>query len=289
MVYFLFLKSHSIYYDSDLLLYSFCPYRYAVAHTQVISILSDDRLNIVVEEDVFDLMSEWLKRRSADINDDDTSALLRCVRTGFMHSEFVNELLQSHEQIARNAASKDRYRARIADVDAHIRAHTDDQLLYCTSSSHLDLRPRTPATVMFTIGGWTEGRPCACVETYDRNVDQWYSHPQPPSSSVIAYHGVAVIDNSVYVIGGFDGSSYFAETRRYDVEFDRWSSVANMFTQRCYVAVTTLGRYVYAVGGYNGRQRLDCCEIYNADKNRWKRIPNMNQRRSDAAISSMNG
>jgi len=41
-----------------------------------------------------------------------------------------------------------------------------------------------------------------------------------------AYHGVAFVDGYVYVIGGFDGVSYFNTVRRFNVSSFEWVQVS---------------------------------------------------------------
>ena len=56
-----------------------------------------------------------------------------------------------------------------------------------------------------------------------------------------AYHGLEVIDNMVYMVGGFDGNEHFNSVRCYDPVKKAWSERACMYTPRCYVSTCVLG------------------------------------------------
>lgn len=56
-----------------------------------------------------------------------------------------------------------------------------------------------------------------------------------------AYHGLEVIDNMVYMVGGFDGNEHFNSVRCFDPVNKVWSERACMYTPRCYVSTCVLG------------------------------------------------
>lgn len=83
-----------------------------------------------------------------------------------------------------------------------------------------------------------------------------------------AYHKMAIVDDNVFVVGGFHGDiNYHKHCRKYNLTKKQWSHVTPMNMERCYVSVAVIGRKIYAIGGYNGRFRLNTAEYFNIDTN----------------------
>lgn len=151
--------------------------------------------------------------------------------------------------------------------------------------------PRLPHEIMFAIGGWSEGSPQSCIETYDTRADRWirippyYEDPSGPRS----YHRTVVLNNKIYLIGGFDGIEYFNKCSRFDPIKKIWKEIAPMHNRRCYISAVVLNGFIYAMGGYDGRHRQNTAERYCPKTNQWSFIAPMNSRRSDADACVMNG
>lgn len=151
--------------------------------------------------------------------------------------------------------------------------------------------PRLPHDIIFAIGGWSEGSPQSCIETYDTRADRWirvppfFEDPKGPRS----YHGTAVIGTKIYIVGGFNGTEYFNTCSRFDPVKKTWKEIAPMHNRRCYVSVAVLGKFIYALGGYDGRNRQNTVERYCLKTNQWSYIPPMHFRRSDASACTLNG
>ena len=47
-----------------------------------------------------------------------------------------------------------------------------------------------------------------------------------------AWAASAVVDNKVYILGGFDGSNRLRSVERYDPEMDSWTFISNMNINR---------------------------------------------------------
>lgn len=99
--------------------------------------------------------------------------------------------------------------------------------------------PRVPHDVIFAIGGWTEGRPQSCVETYDTRADRWINIPYEDIAGPRGYHGTAVIGNKIYCIGGYDGSRQFNVCREFDAKTKVWQEV-NIFKMNLSVRRTMM-------------------------------------------------
>lgn len=65
----------------------------------------------------------------------------------------------------------------------------------------------------------------------------------------LAGAGVALLDDRIYVLGGFDGTAHLSSVEAYNVRTDSWTPVTCMTTPRCYVGATVLRGRLYAVAG----------------------------------------
>ncbi|CAH2107585.1 unnamed protein product [Euphydryas editha] len=74
----------------------------------------------------------------------------------------------------------------------------------------------------------------------------------------------------IYVVGGYDGTSQLSSVERYDTERDAWEEVAPVRAARSALSLAVLDRKLYAMGGYDGTAFLDVVEIYDPATNTWK-------------------
>ena len=68
------------------------------------------------------------------------------------------------------------------------------------------------------------------VERYDPESKTW--HYVAPMSSNRDYLSASVVNGSLYVIGGYDGSQRLDLVERYDAATDQWSVVTCMSVRR---------------------------------------------------------
>lgn len=151
--------------------------------------------------------------------------------------------------------------------------------------------PRLPNEIIFAIGGWSEGSPQTCIETYDSRADRWVvaSNFLEDPSGPRSYHGTAVIGTKLYLIGGFNGHHYFNTCVRFDAVNKIWKEIAPMHQRRCYVSVAVANGIIYALGGYDGTSRQSTVERYCPKTNQWSMIAPMHFKRSDADACCING
>ena len=94
------------------------------------------------------------------------------------------------------------------------------------------------------------------------------------------FHGVAPLDNKIYVTGGSDGyQTYLSSVDCYDPDTNTWSQVANMnIARRGHCLVSLLGR-LYAIGGVG--QDVKNVEVYDPDNNTWTMLQHKLDRKVD--------
>ena len=84
--------------------------------------------------------------------------------------------------------------------------------------------------------------------------------PKRPMSQTRKEHASVFVNNYVYVLGGYDGTSnsFLSSCERYDIENDEWKPIDSMAIAKCaFGACVVNNRYIMVVGGYDGLARLD--------------------------------
>ncbi|GAA6111453.1 kelch-like protein 12 isoform X3 [Tachysurus ichikawai] len=74
------------------------------------------------------------------------------------------------------------------------------------------------------------------VECYDPLTGHWTS--VTPMANKRSGAGVALLNDHIYVVGGFDGTAHLSSIEVYNTQIDYWTTVAPMTTPRCYVGAT---------------------------------------------------
>ncbi|XP_066301389.1 kelch-like protein 26 [Branchiostoma lanceolatum] len=84
-------------------------------------------------------------------------------------------------------------------------------------------------------------------------------------------HAVAVVDNFLYLAGGYDKKMRLHGTFcRYDPRSDTWTDLRSMRHARSDFCLVVVDRVLYAVGGWNGEEIDFTVEKYSIKKNVWK-------------------
>ncbi|XP_070377870.1 kelch-like protein 10 [Dermacentor albipictus] len=247
------------------------------------TILEDDRLCASSEvEDTFSAILEWI---SADVAERKAYLakflpLVRFPQCSVMEFEKV----MTHPQVQGDGDSQ-----KVLKViyETLTQRHMTVGAVGGIDLSPKMWTPRVPKDILFVFGGWVQGA-VNHMYTYNCRANKWramgnqYAAPR-------AYHGVAVIDQCIYFVGGFNGRECYHSVICFDVSLARWSSKSNMSSPRCYVSVAVLQGYIYAMGGFDGRTRFRTVERYDIKKNQWYPVADMNDNRSDAAAAVARG
>jgi len=67
-----------------------------------------------------------------------------------------------------------------------------------------------------------------------------------PYYSMLA--GVCSLDQYIYAVGGYDGSSQLSSVERYDVWSDQWTTITSMSCPRSALSVGVINNCIYAIG-----------------------------------------
>lgn len=89
----------------------------------------------------------------------------------------------------------------------------------------------------------------------------------PAMSTRRRYCRVAVLENCIYALGGFDSSNYQSSVERFDPRVG-WMPMPPMTSRRSSCGVAAL-EYLYCIGGSDGTMCMSSGERFNLRTNSW--------------------
>ncbi|XP_061115380.1 kelch-like protein 10 [Conger conger] len=250
-------------------------------YAELHDIISDDELNVRLEDAVFESIMHWIGHRPSE-RQQSISFLLPKVRMGLMNAEYFMD------NVKNNILLKERDECHKIIIEG-----MEALLDYSMNQSHYNFsnslsRPRLPFAVLLAIGGWSGNIPTNAIESYDARAGRWVDVTLDEESPR-AYHGAVYLHGFVYCVGGYNSMEYFSSVRKYNPATLTWHEVAPMHCRRCYVSVAVLDGCIYAMGGLDGHVRLNSAERYEPETNQWCLIPHMHEQRSDASATTLHG
>uniref|UniRef100_A0A7S2DQ76 Uncharacterized protein n=1 Tax=Haptolina brevifila TaxID=156173 RepID=A0A7S2DQ76_9EUKA len=130
---------------------------------------------------------------------------------------------------------------------------------------------------LYATGGCDNtGNSLNVTEVFDPAVQMWKRGPPLPSAR--GYHGVAVLNDKLYAIGGWDSATQYALSTvdRFSAKENAWASAPAMHTPRNGLAVTAAGGRIYAIGGFNSSSRAKhSMEFFDPLGNFWTHGPRL--------------
>lgn len=93
------------------------------------------------------------------------------------------------------------------------------------------------------------------MECYHPENNAWTDMPSMKFSRSGA--GVAVLNQFIYVVGGFDGSRQLSSVERFDTDKQIWETITPMRTSRSALSVNVIDGKLYAMVSREG-QLLNC-------------------------------
>lgn len=134
-------------------------------------------------------------------------------------------------------------------------------------------------SIFFYLGGRqpSEERFLSSVECYDPSRQRWI--PVARMHEARAYCGVATVGSFLYVIGGFNGTSWLRSMERYDPLTNQWTLLTPMSVARSSFGTTVWNGRIYVIGGSDGIHLLNTAEKFNPRTNRWHCAQAMQVRR----------
>ena len=192
----------------------------------LVKIISSNNLSVTNESDVFKAIQRWVgfdfRRRKLHYPE-----LLKNLRFAYMCPDFFHNTFLKSEIKRLNSCEK-----LISSARKIVSEEVPDEILVPNN-------PRVPIEVIFTVGGWSSKGVVNTIETYDKNVDEWFEDVTAMDSAR-AYHGTVPFSGYIYIIGGFDGHRYLSSVMTFNPKYKRWEERAPMYMSRCYVSAVAL-------------------------------------------------
>lgn len=251
-----------------------------LTYDQVLNLIKNDQLFVISEEKVYECVIMW-------INFDPIN------RTEFVAKlmEYVRLPLLSQEYLMQRVENEPLFKDDLLCKDLLIEA-----LKFHLLKGEMKSTLKTPRTiprqpvglpkVLLVIGGQAP-KAIRSVEYYDLREEKWFQAAEMPNRRCRA--GLAVLNDKVYAVGGFDGSLRVRTVEVYDPVTDNWSNGVSMIARRSTLGVAVLNDCVYAVGGFDGSTGLNSAEMYDPQTQEWQMIASMSTCRSSVGVGVVNG
>ncbi|KAK4433375.1 B2 protein, partial [Sesamum alatum] len=94
-------------------------------------------------------------------------------------------------------------------------------------------------------------------------------------------------EESVLILGGFDGCSWLSDLSLYSLSENHFKSLCPMTFLRSYASVAKLNGELYIFGGVHDGVWHDTVESYNLMSNQWVKQPSLNQKKGSLAGASI--
>ncbi len=149
--------------------------------------------------------------------------------------------------------------------------------------------------IIYMIGGMLVKKDAKCalikndivnnVYAYDVGKDCWsVSSPLP---ECVAYAGVTVLHENIFVAGGYSQNETTAKVTAFDTKAKLWLTKAELNQKRCEFVLETVDDILYAVGGrvIDGDVIINSAEKYDVLSNQWTIVVRNGQVKFQAAKS----
>lgn len=246
---------------------------------RIADLIRSDRLKVSTEEKVYESVIAWIQfdptERQKHVAD-----LMQNVRLPLLPQEYLVSRVENEPLLKEDINCKD----FIIEAFKYHLLKGDAKSTFDTPRT-IPRRPVGMPKILLVIGGQAP-KAIRSVECYDLTEERWYQAAEMPSRRCRA--GLAVLNDKVYAVGGFNGSLRVKTVDLYDPTTDSWSSCCNMEARRSTLGVAVLNGLIYAVGGFDGATGLSSAEYYDPKTNSWTFIECMSTRRSSVGVGVIN-
>lgn len=219
-------------------------------HDQVAALMKSDRLTVQSEEKVYESVIGWIQFDDAERRKY-LPELLEHVRLPLVAQDYLVLRVENEPLIKENLLCKDYI---IEALKYHLLKNDAKNTL--KSARTIPRQPIGLPKILLVIGGQAP-KAIRSVECYDLREEQWYQAAEMPSrrcrwvfsarsllsdlfdniSLLSISAGLAVLNDKVYAVGGFNGSLRVKTVDLYDPTTDSWSCATSMEARR-----STLGK-----------------------------------------------
>ena len=228
---------------------------------QVEEWISNDRVIVNGEEDIFGVILHWIGReeesRSKHFCD-----LFRHVRCMFVSRDYLFWVIAEHRFVQGNRVCL----KLVLDALKLIAGETGECLFEQTPRDCL----KTHEEAILACG-----RDCPTL-CYLPSEERWYQLKRMHTARI--GHATTFCDGKLYVVGGANDGNV---AERYDPSFNTWAAIQAPYQVTKHIAVATFHGRVYAVGGKNGQEsRSSIVQRYNPEANQWQEVASLSSPRS---------
>ena len=270
-------------------------------------------LNVIQEEEYFDLLPEVLIRllASENLHIDNEFQIFMAAMKWILHDppkrrKFVFDVLDTVRFPIISQKQLDKYVSDLDDLSLKIALrkllqdfHSVHRLPYevrVSKTKPCHLQPRRCARKsLYVIGGysrdhggrWSDSKSLNIVERFDTFFQQW--RPIAPLKHARSGHGVSVLNGLIYVIGGESDSLIYDTAECLDPATNKWSMIPSMTTPRCGLSVCVVDDAIYAIGGWVGSEIGNTVERYDPHLNHWSQVDKVSTLRFAMGIAEQQG
>jgi len=143
---------------------------------------------------------------------------------------------------------------------------------------------------MFLAGGeFPDGSASRSLWKFDPCYESWQE--LAPMNVPRSELGLALLDGSVYAVGGWEGSHRLDSVERFNQSSNSWSMIASLKMAVTSPAVVSLDGLLYVTGGavLEDGDGIDLVQCFDPKANAWKELQPMLIPRSGSAACSLNG
>ena len=138
---------------------------------------------------------------------------------------------------------------------------------------------------LFAIGGYNVSRGALnSIEKYDSKTGKWTKRKfeLAEGSKGLCAHQAVTLPDGIYIMGGFDGDTYYNNLWRLDPSTFSIKQLPPMNVKRAHFSavVSQNGAFIYAIGGYNAQDgALKSVERFDVVSQRWVVLSPMQRKR----------
>ncbi|KAH7642303.1 kelch-like protein [Dermatophagoides farinae] len=297
----------------------------SLSYEGIISLISDNHLNVADEETVYDATIRWIKHdsKSREIH---FPTLLSHVRLPLIERNFLINQILAEPFVRENNQAKDlvieamKYHLSFENRSGNsprtqhrkpdgltefifaigggslFTTHNECEFFDPRDNTWLEFTPtnqrRSRAGVtclhryIYVIGGYNNGsKTLSSAEFFDPLTNVWTDTTAMGTKR--SCHGVAELNNIIYAVGGYDGINCLSSAERFDPLISAWFSVNSLEIKRRYTRLLALNGSLYVVGGFDGANHLASVERYDPREGKWIAVAPMLSRRSSCGATVM--
>lgn len=266
----------------------------AIAASDEFMQLSEERLVEIISSDFIDTgeggeqavlsaLAAWIEHNPTE-RKERLSLLIQHIRFPRLNQEALIGIEDQYPLLKCDAACKDLL------IEA-MKYHLCKGQLTGNTSTTTNARYRMRAPIgrpkcLVVVGGQAPKAIRQC-EFFDFSSERWYElRSELPTRRCRA--GLAVLNNLIYAIGGFNGSLRVRTVDAYDPQANQWISCPPMEARRSTLGVGVLNGKIYAVGGFDGSSGLSTSEVFCPANSCWNYIAPMSTKRSSVGVATLN-